>query len=297
MALVKYIGPSPAVTVPSAGGQQVTKGSSIEVTSEEAASLLMSPTDWEAGDEATKALTPHFPAPVSMISGFAGIFDLTTVYSSGVMVEEGGIMYLSVKASVGETPRLAFHVWQSLGPIAPSGLPGVMMPIVSLGSPLGGAQSTASFAGLVMSCSRMIVPKTGLLKDIAVYNYSTGKATVAVALYDTGQVTNGEYTKLGESAHVTQGEALQYQSFGDLGKPPLVAGQHVVAAVLADKGGIEFARTTNGPGGPLPAGYLPGSVPGDVVFNHEVESMAFPAKLPGPQEGPSYAVHVIASIA
>lgn len=111
MSLVKYIGPLPAVYVPSAG-ESCEKGNSIEVSEEIAASLLMLPEDWEAGDEETKELTPHFPHDVAPFSGFAGPYDPTTVYPSDVMVTEHGLLYMSLKAGVGETPILAPHMWQ-----------------------------------------------------------------------------------------------------------------------------------------------------------------------------------------
>lgn len=113
---VEYVGSVKSV-VPSAGGAAVETGTTLEGLSEaEAAALLMVPELWKAADAEAEAVTPAFPAAFAMV-GAIDPYDPSAVYAGGVERTEGGIVYRSRYASLGETPSLAVHVWDQLAPV------------------------------------------------------------------------------------------------------------------------------------------------------------------------------------
>lgn len=296
--LTKYIGGYAEIDVPSAE-QTVKKGNSIEVSEAIAAALLMDPVNWEAGNAETLEIVPKYPTAISLINGYGGPWDKTTVYSSGVVTEEGGNHYLSLKASVAETPSRAPTYWQQLAPTVATGVPGIMVPMMSLGS-VCGREGAYQPPALKILFSRMIVPKTGKLADLSIYNLTKNAGIIRVGLYDCGQAANKVFTQIGSpSATAEQGGATKYQSFGSLGAPSLIAGQHLVFG-LAHTGTMGFGATFTGPLEGLPESYLPGRVPGYTAMKYLTaltEALTFPATIAEASMAPEdLGVHCIARI-
>lgn len=114
MALVKYIGPEPSVYVPEAGAS-VLKGNSLTVTNELAVRLLQQTADWEAGNKETEELSPILPVPIQPVIGYAEEYEGARRYPAGVLVEEGGGTYLSLKSTTGEAPSSHPAAWRAIG--------------------------------------------------------------------------------------------------------------------------------------------------------------------------------------
>lgn len=304
MGLVTYIGPEPEVFIVAAN-ESAEKGVPLEVTDEIAEALLTDPGEWEPADEATAALTPGFPTPPTMATGVADPFDAGTVYPTGMISEEDGALYRSTKPSRGETPSLAPRCWERISALTQPGIPGLLLPIASIGSVIGlSAFNVAIGEELLATFSRAIVPKTGKLADFAIREDATGEPRkTRVAVYDTGQKTEGVYTLLGKSAAepaLTEGEEESgggWHEFGDLGAPKLIAGQHVMLACATDAWGPLATGTFSG-GIPLPAGWLPGRVRGKLVAKAMLASLDFPASFTEAELIPrEQGIHALARIA
>lgn len=286
MSVVRYIGEDAEIYVPSVTAT-VVKGATLETTEERAAVLLLDTSNWEAADEATAALQPQFPTVPIMRGAHAGEFDPARSYPSGVTTTDHGVNYYSRVASHGETPSLAPHVWRHLGPTTAGGVPGIMMPMLSLGSPFGLSGFAVEEPDRYLAYfSRAIIPKTGLLSSFYVANGGAvpGAKKHRVAVYDTGQAASGVYTRIAQSATVAQTLDL-FQSMGNLGAPHLTAGQHVLLALAADRGNNEegaqtymgtYAANTVA----LPSALMGGRTEGKVVGTYSLgEAMTFPTSI------------------
>jgi hypothetical protein len=173
------------------------------------------------------------------------------------------------------------------------GLPGLLMPVLSMGNPLG--SSTLSLEALKARLVRCIVPRDGQLLDLVVFNRSEAKGNLRAAVFDTGQAAAETYTLLGQGATVKQGESFHYQSLGNLGSPALTAGQHIMLALVADTSGTEVTGTFPGPASPLPTGYLPGAVLPSLDFTAALGSIVFPGTLAA-SEPSGVGAHMLARV-
>lgn len=303
MGVAKFIGPFPAeVRLPSGGTLSAVPNTNYTLVNSDIEALLASEPTWWSNEE---GLEPSVPSPSPAITPVAGLatenWKASILYPPEVIVQEGGMLYLSTKASLNENPLAHPASWTTIGPVAPSGAPGMLMPIMSLGSPRG-RENTYLFAekGFL---ARAIIPKTGKLKDLVVLNASAGKCELRAAIYDCGQAAAKTLTRLGQGVTKTQGEAGKFQSLGSLGEPVLTAGQHVMLGVgikmLA--GPNELYPTYAGPGEGLPSEYFPGRIAGFVnaVTSAVLSGLAWPATLDtedGTIVHTEFAPHVIARI-
>jgi hypothetical protein len=87
---------------------------------------------------------------------------------------------------------------------------------------------------------RVVVPKTGTLRDFAVY-VGTTSGNLIGAIYDTGDTTTTVRTKLWDSGSVAAGSGWQI-----LGDPALAvtAGQQLDFMMLADNTTVALGRST-----------------------------------------------------
>lgn len=106
--------------------------------------------------------------------------------------------------------------------------------------------------------TRMPVPTTGVLKGLSLF-VSTASGNVIGGVYDTGDASNGNRTKLYDSGTIAAGGGWL-----NLGDPNInvTAGQELDIAFIADNAILVVPKLTvfNGASCVLPAGFLP--VPG-----------------------------------
>jgi hypothetical protein len=135
----------------------------------------------------------------------------------------------------------------------------IAIPIYARGNPapigeevIGGAFK-AVFA-------RVVVPTSGHLHDIAVYNGATVNGNHNVALFDTGTAKAGEYTLLWESGSVEAKGEKAWQVIGDPNHE-VTAGEQLLLAIMNSGTTHKFGDcgtiTNNITAWELPAKYLP----------------------------------------
>lgn len=156
--------------------------------------------------------------------------------------------------------------------------PNVLMPIMAQQSPAATASGiiATSFKAVFL---RAVVPITGKLKDISVYNGVTVNGETRVAIYDTGDAVAGKYTLLKQSAATAMAGVNSWQSLGTLEELSLTAGQHILMAVM-NSGTTATYGVVNGAlvgAQQLPASYLPaaGGASPKLIAAHTFGSLAF----------------------
>lgn len=141
--------------------------------------------------------------------------------------------------------------------VAPS-LDGVIVPIVGGGSPL----PTTLFApgtAFKSFMSRAIVPKTGLIKDLSIYNGTTVAGSFRLAIYDVGEASSAKYSILWEGAETAMSGESKWQTGG---APELAVNfnQQIMLAVMTTSTTATFGSKPpppNATAATLPASYLP----------------------------------------
>lgn len=131
---------------------------------------------------------------------------------------------------------------------------------------------------------RCIVPKTGILHDVAVWAGGTQAGNHIAAIYDVGEALAGSITKLWDSGSVTGLGANGWRVIGD---PALavVAGQNICLAFITDSTTATFGRiamgNSPGPWQSFPDGFLPqpNALPVKPVSQFTVGSLTAPASI------------------
>lgn len=126
---------------------------------------------------------------------------------------------------------------------------------------------------------RVVVPKSGQLRDLAVY-VGTQSGNIIGAVYDTGDALAASRTKLWDSGSVAVGSANAWQVIGD----PNVAvtkGQQLDLMVATDNATAAFGRATLIAGGQatLPSGFFAptGGATGKLAFRVSPGSFTAPS--------------------
>lgn len=148
----------------------------------------------------------------------------------------------------------------------PGATPNVLMPILAQGSPY---PATTKLIGTAFKAwfMRAIVPVSGKLKEVSVFNGATVAGNTRVAIFDTGDAVAGKYTLLKQSASTPMSGASVWQTMGALEEPTLTAEQHVLLAIMTDSTTAIFGYSAalanlpfNAAAAQLPTNYM--AVPG-----------------------------------
>jgi molybdopterin-binding protein len=135
----------------------------------------------------------------------------------------------------------------------------VLMPILAGGAPVPiGAESSGTVNRAFFM--RAIVPKTGKLKDISIWNGGEAEGELRVAIFDTGDAAEGKYTLLKQSAAKKQEGTNAWQTMGSLEELELTAGKQILLAVMSSSTKSQIGRLlvpVNVGSTTLPEGYLP----------------------------------------
>jgi hypothetical protein len=136
----------------------------------------------------------------------------------------------------------------------------VLLPIVACGSPQPYVLAAIGTANRALAV-RCIVPKTGKIKDISVWNGTTNNGNTRVAIFDTGDAATGKYTLLKQSAAVAQAGENKWQSLGSLEELEVTAGKEIVVMIMNSGTTGEYGlceKTASGTAtAELPESYLP----------------------------------------
>jgi hypothetical protein len=158
----------------------------------------------------------------------------------------------------------------------------VLLPIVAGGSPQPYVLASIGTANRALAV-RCIVPKTGKIKDISVWNGTVNNGNTRIAVFDTGDAATGKYTLLKQSAAVAQSGENKWQSLGNLEELEVTAGKEIIVMVMNSGTTGEYGlceKTTSGTAtAELPEGYLPvtgGALP-KLKGAHTFSSTAFEA--------------------
>lgn len=156
-------------------------------------------------------------------------------------------------------------------------LPGLVAPFApSQANALGGT----GLANRIVA-SRVIVPKEGVLTKFSFF-VGTSSGNVIGAVYDTGDASAGNRTKLWDSGSVAMGTGNNYQTLGD---PNIAvkAGQALDFAIMLDNTTGTYARLTLAQQAQalLPTGFLPvaGGASPKIQWANNAASFAMPASI------------------
>ncbi len=178
-------------------------------------------------------------------------FEYTVQLDNGLIIPAGAAAGKQLLSDVSGNAT-----WKTV----PTAYPNVLMSLAasSLPMPTGAAKAIGiAFRGVFQ---RAIVPVSGKLKDLSVFNGGTVAGETRLAIFDTGDAVAGKYTLLKQSAATVMAGAAAWQSFGALEEPSLTAGQHIMLAIMNSTTTATFDSTNTpiiGAATSLPAGYLP----------------------------------------
>ena len=135
---------------------------------------------------------------------------------------------------------------------------GLVLPIASGGPKI--TTTTAIGTAFKAVLVRVVIPKTGTLHDVSVYNGTTVSGNHNVAVYDTGNASAGSYTPLWSSGSVAASGTSAWQVVGD---PALsvTAGQQLMLAFMNDGTtstiGFDASGYVSGTAAQLPTNFIP----------------------------------------
>lgn len=135
-------------------------------------------------------------------------------------------------------------------------IPRVMYPMAD-GGPTVQALAAAS-GNLVARFSRMIAPRTGILKDFSYWVGTQSGNTIAM-VYDTGQADATQYTKLWDSGSVAVGGATAWHTVASP-NITVIRGRHYFFGIVFDNATAAYGRGVAfgaNAAGRLPANFLP----------------------------------------
>jgi hypothetical protein len=151
----------------------------------------------------------------------------------------------------------------------------ILLPLTARNAPIA---TTTGVIGLAFKAifQRCIVPNTGKIRDISVWNGATVNGNNRVAVFDVGDAVAGKYTPLWEGAETAMAGANGWQS---LGAPELAVeqGQEIMLALMNSGTTATFGlygSLLNTAAAELPAGYLPvsgGAAPKISAFREYTE--------------------------
>jgi hypothetical protein len=116
------------------------------------------------------------------------------------------------------------------GTSSPSLMP-IFIPVVAGGFPLPAASSAPATANRGFF-ARAICPKTGKLKALMVWNASTVAGNTRLAIFDTGNATEGKYTLIAQSAAEAMTGESKWQEFPIPAEPEVIAGTEYNFAMM-----------------------------------------------------------------
>lgn len=131
---------------------------------------------------------------------------------------------------------------------------------------LSGASGQTLFAANGARSGRVIIPKSGILHDIAIW-ITTSSGNIDIGIYDDGAASAGNRTLLWHTGSIACPAAGQWSIVGD---PSLAVtqGQHFDFTIAADNTALAFAGRTVVTGlGTLPTNFVPapGAAPPKMV--------------------------------
>lgn len=128
---------------------------------------------------------------------------------------------------------------------------------------------------------RVIIPRTGMLRDISVW-VQVQAGNIMAAVYDTGDASAGNRTRLWQSGSVAVGAATAWQIIGDP-NIAVTAGQHLDFAINSDNSSLQVGRVNLGASGAgaLPTGFgvAPGGASPKYFALHTPGSFTAPATI------------------
>lgn len=204
---------------------------------------------------------PSSGAPSGSAAATATVASDSTLTFTGLTADTRYVAYASVS---GTDKYLRFSTFDTV-PAAQQVLGGTGYSVID------GLVAPAMFGNLMVTgvstlvanqarVHRSIVPKSGKLRDLAVY-VGTSSGNMIVAAYDTGDASAGSRTKLWDSGSVAVGTANAWQIAGDP-NIQVTKGQHLDLLLVADNATATFGRQAIAAGGTaqIPVGY--GDAPG-----------------------------------
>ncbi len=103
--------------------------------------------------------------------------------------------------------------------------------------------------------ARVVIPKTGVLHDLSIYP-TVASGNIDIGIYDTGDASPGNYTRLYSRGAVACPTAGQWNVIGDPALP-VTAGQQLVFMLSCDNVTAAVLRQGTGNANTLPAGFMP----------------------------------------
>lgn len=144
--------------------------------------------------------------------------------------------------------------------------------------------NTTGAAGAInqMRGVRVVIPKTGILHDLAIFVGGTSSGNVIGAIYDTGDASPTNRTKLWDSGSVAAGTTNTWQVIADPALS-LQAGQQVDLCLIADNTSCLFAGVgaVSSNQEPLPTNFwpAPGGAPPKFAWATTLGSFAAPSSI------------------
>lgn len=213
-AVLKYLGPYQEAQL--ASGRKVKRNEAVTVTSGEAAGLLAGqPTSWEVVEGYEPPEGGLKPSVIPM-NGYAGVWEAHTIYQPGMVVEEGGQLYLALTTNEGEAPATHSSAWKSQLPV-PSVSASTTSGDVVYSAATQGGNGVASFITSASWGSAHVFRDSAYKDGIYYVKAFLDKAGKNSGPTTFGQIFGGVYIKEGEGSGQVFWGNVQHHGSGQMG--------------------------------------------------------------------------------